>query len=331
MNSKLDFLQTFIQEEPWPINQRPLVIAELGINHNGDLDLAKRLIQTAKACGCNAVKFQKRTPELCVAPNQQTQVRETPWGSMTYLEYRRRVELSKEDFRQIDELCRTLEIPWFASAWDIPSLQFLEPFDPPFHKVASAMVVHTELLKRIAAQRKPTFVSTGMSTYSEIDAAVEIFERAGCPIVLLHTVSEYPAGDEVLNLRQMLELRSRYGVPVGYSGHEADLFPTLMAVVMGAAVVERHITLDKTMWGTDQSASLDPVELEKLVREIERIPVVLGDGTKRVTAKEQKNAEKLRYFEGITNKSDQEKGVKTEKRSTECSKTLRRELVGEGL
>jgi N-acetylneuraminate synthase len=272
------------------------VIAEIGINHNGDLKLAKELIAMAKDAGCDAVKFQKRTPEICVPPEQRDIPRETPWGVMSYMQYKHRIEFGEEEYRQIGILCEELEIEWSASAWDVPSQIFLRQYNLPFNKIASAMLTNDELLNLVAEEQKPTFVSTGMSTLEQIDNAVEIFEAKNCPIVLMHTVSTYPAQPSDLNLRMIETLRNRYGkIPVGYSGHEPNVSPSIIAVALGAVAVERHITLDRSTFGTDQSASLEKRGLEKLVSEIRRIPIVLGDGVKVVTDQENEIAKKLRY------------------------------------
>lgn len=291
-----EFWNDFVQIEPWPIIRKPLVVAEIGINHNGSVEVAKQLIKVAKQSGCQAVKFQKRTPELCVPSHQKDVLRETPWGQMTYFEYKKRIEFGKVEFDEIDAYCRELEIGWFASAWDLESLKFLRLYDTPYHKIASAMLVHTELLKSVAAEGKMTMVSVGMSEYSEIDAAVDIFKTAQCPFILMHSISEYPTPNEVLNLRQIDVLRRRYGAPVGYSGHEMSLLPSVLAVMIGAVAIEHHITLDRKMWGTDQSSSLEPQEFQALMNDLQQIPVMLGSGERIVTEKEKQNARKMRYF-----------------------------------
>lgn len=256
------------------------LIAEIGINHNGDVDIARKLIDVAAAAGCQAVKFQKRTPEICVPPEQQGQLRQTPWGEMTYLDYRHRVEFSSADYEKIAAHCAEHEVDWFASPWDVPSVHFLEDLGVVAHKIASASLTDTELLKAVRRTGKPTILSTGMSTLDQIDTAVETFGTAN--LVLMHTTSTYPCPPEESNLRTMDTLRRRYGVPVGYSGHEKGLQVSLAAVAMGAVMVERHITLDRTMWGSDQAASLEPTGLQHLARDIRIIETALGDGVKRV-------------------------------------------------
>jgi N-acetylneuraminate synthase len=268
------------------------VIAEIGINHNGDLDVARALVDVAAEAGCDAVKLQKRTPELCVPPEQRDVVRETPWGSMTYLDYRHRVEFGAEEYGAFDDHCRRTGILWFASPWDEPSVDFLEAFDPACYKVASACVTHRPLLERLAATGRPTIVSTGMSTMDEIDAAVSVFEPSR--LLVAHSTSSYPCLPEELNLRMIDTLGERFEVPVGYSGHEVGLQTTVAAVVLGASFVERHITLDRAMWGSDQAASVEPQGLARLVRDIRTVEAALGDGVKRVYDSELPVKAKLR-------------------------------------
>jgi len=268
------------------------VIAEIGINHNGSLDLAKRMIDGAVLAGCDAVKFQKRTPELCVPKDQWNIERDTPWGRMTYIDYRHKVELTKADYAQIDAYCKERNMDWFASPWDEMAVDFLEGFDTPCYKIASASVTDKELLRRVKRTGRPVILSTGMSTLAEIDAAVEILGTKG--LVMAHATSAYPAALDDLNLRMIQVLAERYGVPTGYSGHETGLAPTLAAVAMGATFVERHLTLDRAMWGTDQAASVEVGGMMRLVSNIRDIERSLGDGVKRVTETELKMAKKLR-------------------------------------
>jgi N-acetylneuraminate synthase len=256
------------------------IVAEIGINHNGDVELAKKLMEAAAEAGCEAVKFQKRTPEACVPPDQRDLVRETPWGRMTYLEYRRRIEFGRAEYEEIDRYAKKLGLIWFASSWDEESLEFMEQFDPPCHKVASACLTDARLLRRHKDTGRPLLVSTGMSTIEEIDRAVEILGKDR--LVLMHTTSTYPCRPEELNLRMIGTLRQRYGVPVGYSGHEVGLQTTVAAVALGACVVERHITLDRAMWGSDQAASVEPHGLARLVGDIRVVEAAIGDGVKRV-------------------------------------------------
>lgn len=268
------------------------VIGEIGINHNGDLDLARRLIDVAADAGCQAVKFQKRTPSICVPVEQRGQIRQTPWGEMTYLEYKERTEFGRDEYTQISKYCDERGMQWFASPWDVPSVEFLEEMDVPVHKVASASVADHEMLRVLAATGKPIILSTGMSTLPEIDQAVEILGTAN--LIIMHATSTYPLPPEEANLRTITTLKERYGVPVGYSGHERGLQISLAAVTLGAVAVERHITLDRTMWGSDHAASLEPAGLEHLVRDIRIIEQALGDGVKRVFPGEEAPKARLR-------------------------------------
>ncbi len=268
------------------------VVAEIGINHNGSLENAKRMIDGALLAGCDAVKFQKRTPELCVPKEQWHVERDTPWGRLTYIDYRHKVELSEADYAEIDRYCKERSLAWFASPWDEGAVDFLERFDVPCYKIASASVTDAPLLRRIRATGRTVFLSTGMSTLAEIDAAVEILgtER----LLIGHATSAYPAPLDDLNLRMIPVLAKRYGVPCGYSGHETGLAPTLAAVALGACWVERHLTLDRAMWGTDQPASVEVHGMMRLVSNIRDIERSLGDGEKRVTDTERAMAKKLR-------------------------------------
>lgn len=271
------------------------VIGEIGINHNGSLDIAKQLIDMAKRCGCDAVKFQKRTIDIVYTQELLDSPRESPWGT-TQRQQKEGLEFTEAQYDEIDRYCRAVGIDWFASAWDVPSQLFLRKYAAPYNKVASAMVTHPDFLKAVAEEKKPTFLSTGMCTWEEIDAAVALFKAHDCPLILLHTVSEYPAPDEVLNIACMQTLRQRYGLPVGYSGHESSVSPSVMAAVLGAVAIERHITLDRAMYGSDQAASLEEPGLRSMVGMIRKIPVALGDGNKRITKKEEGVAAKLRYW-----------------------------------
>lgn len=268
------------------------VISEIGINHNGDLGLARKLVAAADLAGCDAVKFQRRTPEICTPPAQRDILRETPWGLITYLDYRHRVEFDAAAYREIDDHCRTTGILWFASCWDVPALESLDAFDPPCYKVASACLTDDELLREHRRRGKPVILSTGMSTLAEIDHAVELLGTDG--LLLMHTTSTYPAKPEELNLRAIATLAERYAVPVGYSGHEVGLSTTLAAVTLGACMVERHITLDRALWGSDQAASVEPHGMARLVRDIRTVEAALGDGVKRVYESELPVRAKLR-------------------------------------
>jgi N-acetylneuraminate synthase len=268
------------------------VVAEIGINHNGDLEVAKKLIDTAIVAGCDAVKFQKRTPELCVPAGQKDVMRETPWGPMSYLEYRHRLEFGAVQYAEIDRYCAQRKITWFASAWDEPSVDFLERFGPVCYKVPSACLTDDDLLARVTATKRPVMLSTGMSTMDEIRHAVSLLDRAR--LLVAHSTSTYPCKPEELNLRLIPELQRELEVPVGYSGHEVGLQTTCAAVVLGACFIERHITLDRAMWGSDQAASIEPGGLMRLVRDIRVIEKALGDSVKRVYDSEKAAMQRLR-------------------------------------
>ena len=259
-------------------------IGEIGINHNGDVAIAKRLIDVAEASGCNAVKFQKRTPELCVPLAQRSQMRDTPWGYITYMEYREKTEFGQAEYEEIDRHCKEVGIPWFASCWDEPSVDFMKGFNVPCFKIASATLTDDKLLAYTRAAGKPILLSTGMSTLEEIDHAVEVLGKKD--LVLLHAVSTYPAYYPELNLRAIQTLRDRYQVPIGYSGHETGLASSVAAVALGACTVERHITLDRAMWGSDHAASLEPNGLTRLIRDIRLVETSLGTGEKKVIERE---------------------------------------------
>jgi N-acetylneuraminate synthase len=295
MTNNFEFATDLIQEEPWPIAKHALVIAEIGINHNGDVGIAKKLIDMAKSAGCDAVKFQKRTIDIVYNKEYLDSPRESPWGT-TQREQKEALEFGREEYDEIDAYCREVGIDWFASAWDVQSQFFLRQYNLKYNKIASPMLTHWDLLEVVAEERRPTFISTGMSTYEQIDQAVDIFRHHDCPFVLMHCISEYPAAESILNLRCINELRARYECPVGYSGHEVTMFPGVLAAMMGAVAIERHITPDRAMYGSDQAASLEKRGLELLVGGIRTIPIVMGDGVKHITPAELANAQKLRYW-----------------------------------
>jgi len=268
------------------------VVAEIGINHNGDLALVKQLVAAAVAAGCDAVKFQKRTPERCVPEELRDALRETPWGTMSYLEYRRRIELDRPAYEAIDAYCGEQQIAWFASVWDQASVDFLEPFGLVAYKIASAKLTDDALLQRVVATGRPIILSTGMSTMEEIVHAVSLLD--GVPYLLTHCTSIYPAHPDELNLSVIRTLAERFDCPVGYSGHEVGLSTTCAAVAIGASLVERHITLDRAMWGSDQAASVEPWGFMRLVRDIRDNELAMGDGVKRVLEREKPNRARLR-------------------------------------
>jgi N-acetylneuraminate synthase len=280
----------------WQVPNHITVIAEIGINHNGDMELAKRLIDIAVESGCDAVKFQKRTVDLVYTTMVLNAPRESPWGT-TQRAQKEGLEFSREQYEVIDKYCREQGIAWSASAWDIPSLDFIEEFAPPFHKVASAMLTHKAFIEAVAIKGRTTLISTGMATLEIIDEVVEVFKKAGTPFVLLHTVSTYPSPEADLNLSMIHTLRERYGAPVGYSGHEPSVSPSIVAASLGASVIERHITIDRTMYGSDQAASLEENGLRQLVSVIRKIPAMIGTGEKDWAPGEREVAGKLRYWE----------------------------------
>jgi len=268
------------------------IVAEIGINHNGDLNLAKQMIDVGARYGVDAIKLQKRTPEMCVPPEQRSQMRDTPWGYISYLDYRLKIEFGEKEYSEIDRYCRELDITWFASVWDIPSVEFMERYNPVCYKIPSASLTDHELLKRVRKTGKPIILSTGMSTLEQIKAATAVVGLDN--LLLTHTTSSYPCEPEELNLKTIQTLKDTFPVPVGYSGHEVGLIPSAVAVAMGACLIERHITLDRAMWGTDQAASVEPVGVEKLVKYIRVTERSLGDGVKRVYDSELPSLRKLR-------------------------------------
>jgi len=272
------------------------IISEIGINHNGDIGTAKKIIDIAKKAGCDMVKFQKRTPELCVPDAQKNIIRETPWGNITYLEYKKRIEFGKQEYNIIDQYCKQNDMVWFASAWDIESQKFLQEYDLKVNKIASAMLTNDALLELVANEGKKTLISTGMSTIEQIDHAVDIFRKHNCPFTIMACTSTYPCDISECNVRLINTLQYRYpdSIGIGYSGHEKGLLPTILAVAMGATVIERHVTLDRTMWGTDHPASLGPDGINRLCRDVRNVDKILGDGIKIVYDDEMPMIKKLR-------------------------------------
>lgn len=268
------------------------IVAEIGINHNGDLEMAKEMIKAAHHAGVDAVKFQKRTPELCVPPEQRGQMRETPWGYITYLDYRYRVEFGEKEYTEIDRFCKELGITWFASVWDEPSVNFLEAFQPVCYKIPSASLTDSALLKYLRGTGRPVILSTGMSTMEQIKKAVNILGEEN--LVITHATSTYPCDPEELNLRMIQTLRDTFSCPIGYSGHEVGLVTSAVAVGLGACMVERHITLDRALWGSDQAASVEPGGFERLVKYIRVTEQAIGDGIKQVYESEKPSLRKLR-------------------------------------
>ncbi len=278
------------------------IIAEIGINHNGDLDVAKKLIDISVIAGCDVVKFQKRNPDICVPEHQKNIKKQTPWGEMTYLEYKHKIEFGQDEYDEIDEYCRG-KIDWSASPWDMDSVEFLSQYDLPWVKIASATLTDYKLIEECSSRFNKLILSTGMSTIEEIDGAVKAMggeignyrsQLQRCDYALLHCNSTYPAKIEELNLSCIKTLKDRYGCQVGYSGHEYGLTTTIASICFGASIIERHITLDKSMWGTDQLASVEPHGLIKLVRGVRELESSIGDGQKNITDSEIPIRDKLR-------------------------------------
>ncbi len=277
--------------------QPAYIIAEIGINHNGDLEIAKQMIDAAVHAGADAVKFQKRTPEVCTPPEQQKQMRDTPWGYITYLEYRCKVEFDEAQYREIDRHCRKHGISWLASVWDQPSVDFMEAFETPAYKIPSACLTDHGLLRMVRKTGKPMIVSTGMSTLQQIHKAVDVTGEQD--LAIMHCTSTYPCEPEELNLKMVETLRCEFpNSPIGYSGHEVGLVPSAIAVALGACMVERHLTLDRAMWGSDQAASVEPGGFERLVKYIRVTEASLGDGVKKVYDSEKPSMARLRRVNG---------------------------------
>lgn len=274
--------------------ERPYFIFEVGINHNGDLQLAKKLIDAAFACNWDCVKFQKRNPDVCVPENQKNVMRDTPWGRMTYLEYKRRMELGDKEYHYIDNYCREKPISWTASVWDLDSLHYITQYDIPFIKIPSAMITNLKLIEEAAKTGIPVVISTGMSTIEEIDKAVNIIKKQGVEPVLMHTNSSYPTPRNELNLNLIPFLKKRYGCVIGYSGHEYDLEPTVVAAAVGAEIIERHVTMSHDLWGTDHKSSLEVHAADMLRKRIMDIKTMLGSDRKEITKSEIPIREKLK-------------------------------------
>ncbi len=272
------------------------IIGEIGINHNGSLKKAKELILLAKRVGFDAVKFQKRTPEITTPKSKANLERETPWGKITYLEYKKKIEFGKKEFDEINKFCKKINIYWFASPWDVESNNFINKYKLKFNKVASPMLTNIELLKSIAKQKRFTFISTGMSKMKDVEKAVKIFRKYNCKFELMHCVSAYPSLDKDLNLKMIQTYKKKFKVNVGYSGHEKSVSPSLMAVCMGATSVERHITLDRTMWGTDHAASLEENGMKNLVDLIRKFEKAHGDGIKKFLPIEKIKLKENKYW-----------------------------------
>ncbi len=271
------------------------IVAEIGINHNGSLDYAKELIDMAVKCGCDAVKFQKRNLDIVYGDELLSQKRESPWGN-TQRDQKEALEFSLKEYDQIDQYCKDKSISWFASSWDTESQIEMRKYNFPYNKIASAMTTNKAFVELVASERIPTFVSTGMTEINEIDWVVNIFRKYKCDLMLMHTVSTYPSLDGNLNLKCINTLKERYKLPIGYSGHEVGVSPSIIAAALGAAAVERHITLDRAMYGSDQSASLETSGLRQLCETLRKIPSILGSPVKKILESEMEVASKLRYW-----------------------------------
>ena len=276
--------------------KKPFLIAEIGINHNGSIKLAKKLIDLAVETGFDAVKFQKRNPDISTPEHQKSKIRNTPWGDITYLDYKKKIEFGLKEFMEIDAYCKKYKIIWFASAWDLDSQRFLKKFKTRFNKVASAMLTNYELIEEIAKERKLTFISTGMSSMKTIEKSLNIFKKNKCKFVLMHCVSTYPCPEEKLNLNMIVTLKNKFKCNIGYSGHESTVSPTVLAYSLGAEYIERHITLDRSMWGTDQAASLSKDGMLNLVRILKKAPSIMGNGDKVISYQERKMLKKFKYW-----------------------------------
>jgi len=275
--------------------KQPFLIAEVSINHNGSIFTAKKIIDLAKKYNFDAVKFQKRNPDISVPADQKNVMRESPWGYISYLDYKKKIEFGKKEYNIINQYCKMKKIVWFASPWDIDSVNFLKQFRCKYNKVASAMLTNITLLEAIAAEKKHTFISVGMSKEKDIVKAIKIFKKLRCKFTLMYTVSSYPANEEDLNLRSITYLKKKYKCEVGYSGHERTVSPSIMAYFLGANVIERHITLDRSMYGSDQAASLEPRGLRELVGSIKKIEQAIGqERIGHITEEEILVAKKLR-------------------------------------
>ena len=277
-------------------NNKIFIIAEIGINHNGDMKIAKQLIDMAKDAGCDAVKFQKRDLNIVYSKEELNSDRESPWGKK-FIDQKKGLEFEKPEYDEINKYCKDIDIEWFASAWDSNSLKFLDQYNLKYNKIASALITHKEFLNDVAKRKKYTFISTGMSTYQMIDDAVEIFKKNDCLFELMHCVSAYPCPEEILNLNIIERLKQKYNCKVGYSGHEAGVIPSVVATTYGISSLERHITLDRSMYGSDQAASLAEQGLRNLVNSVKKVSVVKGSLDKKIFDQEIPVAKKLRYWE----------------------------------
>ena len=276
--------------------KKPYLIAEIGINHNGSIALAKKIIKIAKENNFDAVKFQKRDLEICIPENERLKMRDTIWGEMTYMEYKKKIEFQKKEFDQLVKFCKKIKIDIFCSAFDINSLKFLKRYQFRYNKVPSAMITNKNFLLEVAKQKRTTFISTGMCQIKDIEEAIKIFKKNKCKFILMHCVSEYPCPEENLNLNLIKTLKKKFKCEMGYSGHESSVSPSLFAWVLGANYIERHVTDDRSRWGTDQSASLGPEGMKNLSSTLSKAGLFFGDGKKRVSQTEKKMLTKFKYW-----------------------------------
>ncbi len=276
--------------------KKPFLIAEIGINHNGSLELAKKMIDLAKLHSFDAVKFQKRNPLISTPDKQKKLYRSTPWGEMTYLEYKKKIEFGLKEFNEIDRYCKKIKMNWFASAWDLDSQLFLKKFKLRYNKVASAMLTNKKLVNLIASEKKTTFISTGMSNLKDINECIKLFQKKKCRFILMHCVSSYPCPEEKLNLSTIITLKKRFNCEVGYSGHESSVSPTVLAYFLGARYIERHITLDRSMWGSDQAASLSEEGMRTLSNILKKMTKVIGNGVKKISKEDKNLLKKFKYW-----------------------------------
>lgn len=274
----------------------PYLIAEIGINHNGSLKIAKKLMDIAKDQNFDCVKFQKRDPDVCVPDSQKLKMRETPWGNLTYLDYKKKIEFNFNDFKKLKQYAKKIKIDIFASCFDTNSLKIIRKLNFEFNKVPSAMITNLEFLINVAKQKKITFISTGMCEMSDIKKAIKIFKKHNCRFILMHCVSLYPCPEEKLNLNMIKTLKKKFNCPVGYSGHEPSVSPSIFAFMLGANIIERHITLDRSMWGTDQAASLSPDGMKMFSSVIKKSSKIFGDGIKKFYKEEKEMLNKFKYW-----------------------------------
>jgi len=274
----------------------PYLIGEVGINHNGSVQLAKKIIRVAKKNNFDAIKLQKRDLKICIPKDQQDILRDTPWGRMTYLNYKKKIELSKKDFQNIIKFCKKVKIDIFCSAFDVNSLKFLKQFKFRYNKIPSAMITNIKFIDAVAKERKKTFISTGMCEMKDIIKAVKIFKKHKCKFVLMHCVSEYPCPENNLNLNMITSLKKKFKCEVGYSGHETSVSPSIFSWIMGATYIERHITTDRSLWGTDQAASIEPQGMAALAGILKKAHTFFGSGRKRISLVEQKMLKKFKYW-----------------------------------